>query len=107
EADLEGVLVGDAVGDETGRSAGEHGLGLLVDGRLDTAAGDRARHLSALGHSEHRAGLARRRAFGLYQCGRGEPKPVTRPALQRVEDVLHGASNTRDRLRRLQVATHW
>ena len=48
EADLEGRLVGDAVLDESRRTAGEHLFSLLQHGRLDAAAGHRPRDLASV-----------------------------------------------------------
>src|SRR5918996_1084318 len=48
KADLEGLLVGDAVGDEPGRASRQHLASLVVDRRLHAAAGHRPGHLAAL-----------------------------------------------------------
>ena len=72
EADLEGLVVGDAVGQQPGRAAREHGLSLLVHRGLDAAAGDGAGDLAPLGDGEHGARVAGRGALGADDgCRRG------------------------------------
>jgi len=89
ESDLEGLLVGDPVGDEPRRAARKDVLRLVVDRRLDAAPGDGARHLALLGHGEHRARAEWRGALDLDDSGCGEPKALRVPALERFEHVLH------------------
>ena len=55
EADVPGLVVGDAVEQQLRRSARQHALGLLDDRALDAAARDGARHLTARADCEFRA----------------------------------------------------
>ena len=72
QADLEGLVVGDAVGHQPRRAACQNGLSLFVDRGLDAAARHGTGHLSLLGDGEHGARVARGRALGLDDgCRRG------------------------------------
>ena len=91
EPDLEGLLVGDAVGLQPRRATGEHVAGLAVDGGLDAPAGHRPGDLALVGDGEDGAGIARGGALGADHGGDGDRGPVGRPALEGLEDVSHGA----------------
>ena len=97
EADLEGLLVGDAVRLQARITAREHLAGLAVDGRLDAPACHGADDVAALGDGQHGARLARRRALGVDHGRDRHGRAVGGPALERLEDVPHDARRPRYR----------
>ena len=80
EPDLEGLLVGDAVGLEPRRAAREHVAGLAVDGGLDAAAGHRAGDLAALGDGQDGARVARSGPLGADHGGDRDRASRRRPS---------------------------
>ena len=91
EADLERLLVGDPVGLQPGLAAREHLARLAVDGGLDAAAGHRADHVAPVRDRQRGAGIARGRALRVDHGRDRDRRAVRGPALERREDVPHGA----------------
>ena len=89
EADGEGVLVGDPVGEERGRPGLEHAERLGEHGALHAATGDGTGHLAVLAHGHRRTGQARARALDADDAGQRHPFAGRVPALDVVEDLSH------------------
>ena len=92
EADPEGHIVGDPVGDEARAGSGEHLLRGEDDVALDAAAGNGAGKLALLAHGELGADRPRRRAArGDHGRESDPPSPLT-PAPRLQQRFVHAGS---------------
>src|SRR6266487_5209363 len=91
QADAPDHLVGDAVGDQLGRVAGEHLAGLLEHGRLDAAARDAPEPPPIVADRHLRPRRAWRGPFDLGDRGDRDPAAIGLPLLDRVEHLSHDA----------------
>lgn len=95
QAHLEGVVVGDAEGDQPRPSRGQHLLGHLDHGRLHAAARHRAGDLAPLADGHRGARVARRLADHLDHGGQGHVPAGVEPLDDTVQDVAHVPSPPR------------
>ena len=94
QADIEGIVVGDAVAKQERRPAREHLLGAQGDVGLHAATGYRADHLAARAQCQARPERARGGAAGIHDGGQRDPFARTEHPPNVAENLSHAANGS-------------